>query len=130
MTKGREKSDHRIVPKKGGNVPGGKAVTASEQTIQLNLFFETAESPKGDDGGADVDRSRSATYAVPKSGNTARHGASAMAMSSLSGRRRCLGAVHAATEIAVGGNAGVGIHIGAVDPTSRGAGCAPTSPVL
>jgi hypothetical protein len=87
-------------------------VTASEQTIQLNLFFETAESPKGDDGGADVDRSRSATYAVPKSGNTARHGASAMAMSSLSGRRRCLGAVHAATEIAVGGNAGVGIHIG------------------
>ena len=35
-----------------------------------------------------------------------------------------------ATEIAAGGNAGVGIRNGAADPTSRGAGCGSTSPVL
>jgi group II intron reverse transcriptase/maturase len=80
MTKGREKSDHRIVPKKGSNSPGGKSVTASKQTSQLNLFFETAESPKGDVGGADADRSAPATYAVPKSKTTARPGPSAMTM--------------------------------------------------
>lgn len=80
MTTGREKSDHRMVPKKGRNGPGGKAVTASAQTNQLNLVFETAESPKGDVGGADVDRSASAPYAVPKSETTARQGSSAMTM--------------------------------------------------
>jgi group II intron reverse transcriptase/maturase len=80
MTKGREKSDHRIVPKKGGNAPGGKSVTASEQTSQLQLFSETAESPKGDVAGADVDRSTPATSAVPKSEPTKRYGPSAMTM--------------------------------------------------
>jgi group II intron reverse transcriptase/maturase len=55
-------------------------VTASEQTGQLNLIFETAESPKGDVGGADADRSAPATLAVPKSRVTERHGPSAMTM--------------------------------------------------
>ena len=80
MTKGREKSDHRMVPKKGRNGPGGKAVTASAQTSQLNLVFETAESPEGDVGGADVDQSTSVPYAVPKSETTARPGPLAMTM--------------------------------------------------
>ena len=55
-------------------------MTASEQTGQLNLISETAESPKGDVGRADADRSTSATYAVPKSETTERHGPSAMTM--------------------------------------------------
>jgi hypothetical protein len=55
-------------------------VTASKQTSQLNLFFETAESPKWDVVGADADRSAPATQAVPKSKLTARSGPSAMKM--------------------------------------------------
>ena len=48
--------------------------------MQLNLFFETAESPQGDVGGADTDRSASAPFAVPKSKTTERIGTSAMTM--------------------------------------------------
>ena len=48
MTKGREKSDHRTIPRKGGNAPGGKAVTASKTAGQLSLFGETADSPQYD----------------------------------------------------------------------------------
>jgi RNA-directed DNA polymerase len=55
-------------------------MTASKQTGQLNLFSETAESPKGDVGGADGDRSSPATFAVPKSETTERPGPSAMTM--------------------------------------------------
>lgn len=70
--KGREKSDRRIVPRNGGNAPGGKAATASEVVEQLELFAETADSPKGDVAGADLGRPRPAARAVPKSANTTR----------------------------------------------------------
>lgn len=77
MTKGREESDGRVVPEgRRKAVPtvavrrGGKATTASEQARQLELFSETADSPKGDDGGADTGRPVPATTAVPKSENT------------------------------------------------------------
>jgi retron-type reverse transcriptase len=69
MTKGREKSDRRTVLRKGGNAPGGTAATASEEARQLGLFGETADSPQGADGGAEVDRSTSESRAVPKSRN-------------------------------------------------------------
>ena len=110
---GREKSDHCMVPKKGRNGPGGKAVTASEQTSQLNLVFETAESPEGAVGGADVDRSASGPYAVPKPKTTARQGPSAM--------DNGLEAILVAIGIAAGGNAGVGIRMygGPYVPRSR-----------
>lgn len=48
----------------------GKAATASEQTGQLELFPETADSPRGAVAGADADPTKSATRAVPKSRNT------------------------------------------------------------
>jgi len=85
--KGREKSDGRIVPqarRKSGptasKMRGGKATTASEQMSQLQLFFETADSPKGDVAEAAKDRSLTATSAVPKSKCTKRKMASAMTM--------------------------------------------------
>lgn len=70
MRKGRQKSDRRTVPKKGGNAPGGRAVTASKQTGQLELFSETADSPPGDVAGADMGRPMPAPCAVPKSETT------------------------------------------------------------
>ena len=74
MAKDREKSDGRVVPQ-GGRKPvvtegvprGGKAATVSNEVRQLGLFSETADSPRGADGGADRGRPRSATRAVPKS---------------------------------------------------------------
>src|ERR1700722_12407289 len=50
---GREKSDDRVVPKgRRKAVPtsesrGGKAVTASQDAGQLEMFLGTADSPKG-----------------------------------------------------------------------------------
>ena len=75
MAKGREKSDGRIVPEgrrkavptPGGDRGGGKAATASEQARQLELFVESADSPKGADGGAGTDRFVAAPRAVPLS---------------------------------------------------------------
>jgi len=67
MTKGREKSDLRTVPAKRGNARRGRAETASQRAVQLELFRETADSPKGADGEAAGDRSPPATCAVPKS---------------------------------------------------------------
>lgn len=73
MAKGREESDDRVVPearRKTGptaEMRGGKAVTASKQAKQLNLFFETADSPQGNSGEADAGRPASATHEVPKS---------------------------------------------------------------
>ena len=61
MAKGREESDGRETPKSRRKTVlttlkewmwGGRATTASEQTRQLELFSETADSPKGADGGA------------------------------------------------------------------------------
>jgi group II intron reverse transcriptase/maturase len=49
---------------------GGKATPASELGGQLKLFCETADSPKGADGGAETGQPVSATTAVPKSRNT------------------------------------------------------------
>ena len=72
--KGREKSDGRAVPEgRRKAVPtgaqksrGGKATTASQQEVQLDLFIGTADSPKGDVAGMDRGRPRSEPSAVPK----------------------------------------------------------------
>jgi RNA-directed DNA polymerase len=89
MAKGREESDGRETPKSRRKTVlttlkewmwGGRATTASEQTRQLELFSETADSPKGADGGADAGLPAPATYAVPKSENTKRRVESAMTM--------------------------------------------------
>ena len=74
MAKGREESDGRVVPQ-GRRKPvqtaegwrGGKATTVDEQAGQLGLFFETADSPRGDVAGVDGGRPPSAPRAVPKS---------------------------------------------------------------
>jgi len=75
MTKGRKKSDGRVVPegRRKAIEPQrqGKASTASKQVGQLELFSETADSPQGDVAGAGLGSGLvSATSAVPKSGNT------------------------------------------------------------
>ena len=77
MTRGREESDGRVVPESrrkavstSGSPRGGKAATASKEPRQLGLFFETADSPRGDVAGADGDRSLPAPLAVPKSKDT------------------------------------------------------------
>lgn len=70
--KGREKSDGRVVPQDRrkaivtGRNRGGKATTASQQTVQLDLWTGTAESPKGDVAGTDRGGLRSEPSAVPK----------------------------------------------------------------
>jgi RNA-directed DNA polymerase len=72
--KGREESDGRVVPESRRksavtgrrDARGGKATTASQQARQLELPFGTAESPRGDDGGAGRDRFLPVTCAVPK----------------------------------------------------------------
>ncbi len=69
MTKTREKSDRRIVPEKGGNAPGGRAATASEQVGQLGLFSGKVDSPRGADGRAGRDRSLPAKRAVHRPKN-------------------------------------------------------------
>jgi RNA-directed DNA polymerase len=88
MTKGREKSDGRIVPQdRRKAVPtlstarGGKATTASQQMNQRGLFTETADSPKGAVPGSGVDPSTNQTrYAVPQSESMSRQDSSTMTM--------------------------------------------------
>jgi RNA-directed DNA polymerase len=80
MTKTREKSDRRIVPKKGGNAPRGRAATASEQARQLGLFQGENDSPKGADGQAGRDRSLPVQRAVRKPRNTKKDVLPAMTM--------------------------------------------------
>lgn len=63
---GREKSDHRIVPGKGGNAPGGKAVTVSQRPTQLGLFDATADSPRGANAVAAGGLPSAAAREVPK----------------------------------------------------------------
>jgi len=95
MTKGREKSDGRMVPKgrrkavqtSGGDQGGGKAITASEQVGQLELFLESADSPKGADGGADTDRSVPAPCAVPLSRDRRGRALPAMVMEEVSSEK-------------------------------------------
>ena len=86
MAKGREKSDGRTVPegyRKAAPIVkprGGKATTASKSMRQLELFHETADSPKGDDGRADTNRLVSAKTAAPKSRDSTRTLSPAMTM--------------------------------------------------
>lgn len=76
MVKGREESDGRVVPEdRRKAVPsvarrGGKATTAREVVEQLDLFRETADSPRGADGGAALGLPKAAPCAVPKSRDT------------------------------------------------------------
>jgi len=81
MAKGREKSDGRIQPqgrrkavvtaagrrRVEASERGGKATTASQRVVQPGLFRETADSPKGADGGAVEGQPSAAPHAVPKS---------------------------------------------------------------
>jgi len=73
---GREKSDGRVVPKGRRKASptahgrGGKAATVSKQVGQLRLFGESADSPSGADGGADVGPHTPAPRAVPLSPDT------------------------------------------------------------
>ena len=86
--KGREESDDRVVPEgrrkavqtPGGDQGGGKAITASKQVGQLELFFESADSPKGADDGVDPDQSEPAPCAVPLSRDRRRRALPAMVM--------------------------------------------------
>ena len=85
MTKGREKSDGRVVPEGRRKTiqtveQGGKAATASKEARQLGLNFGTADSPKGDDGRAEKGRARSARSAVPKPRSRTRGVTPAMTM--------------------------------------------------
>lgn len=70
---GRQKSDDRVVPEGRrkaevtGESRGGKAVTVNEQTGQLALFGETAESPQGARARVGVDPSTRKSRRVPKS---------------------------------------------------------------
>lgn len=77
-TKGRQKSDRSIVPRKGSNAPGGKGATAGKTVRQLELFREPAESPSGDAVSAVVGRPTPARHAVPLSRATERSPAPAM----------------------------------------------------
>jgi hypothetical protein len=78
MVKGREESDGREVPQDRRKavvtekMRGGKATTASEQVRQFGLFSETADSPKGADGGVDASLLVPAPHAEPKSENAKR----------------------------------------------------------
>src|SRR5258708_4790836 len=88
MTKGREGSDDRVVPQDRRKAEiteressrGGKAVTASEEERQLELFSETADSLKRAGDGRDRGRPRPRAYAVPKSEDTKGRGLPAMTM--------------------------------------------------
>jgi RNA-directed DNA polymerase len=73
---GREKSDDRVLPKgrrkavPTGASRGGKAVTASQDVGQLELFLGTADSPKGDAAKAERGGPLAASRAVPKPRDT------------------------------------------------------------
>lgn len=100
MTKGREESDDRIQPegpRKGvqtepEEVRGGKAVTARREARQLELPFETADSPKGAGGVRDLGKPRPRAYAVPKSRGTTRGTLPAMTMEEVAREGRLRGA--------------------------------------
>ena len=72
MTKGRKKSDGRVVPESRRKAAltaerqGGKAATASEQTRQLRMNLGTAESPKGDVARTEAGQPAPVVSAVPK----------------------------------------------------------------
>ncbi len=76
MTTRREKSDDRVVPEgprkevPTADVRGGKAVTASQQTGQVELPFETADSPRGVTTAPDEDPPRRDGRVMPQSKDT------------------------------------------------------------
>lgn len=84
----REESDGRIVPEgrrkavriSDGDQRGGKAITVSEQARQLELFFESADSPQGADGGAATGLPVAAPCAVPLSRTRERRALPTMVM--------------------------------------------------
>lgn len=86
----REKSDHRTVPKKGINVPGGRAMTASKQAVQLGLKFGTAENPQGADGFCDGGGAPSKRCAARKPKNKKRIGLPAMTMEEIASRENLI----------------------------------------
>jgi group II intron reverse transcriptase/maturase len=69
---------------------GGKATPASELGGQLKLFCETADSPQGDDGGAEAGHPASATTAVPKSRNKLSRTLPAMTMEEVASKGNLL----------------------------------------
>src|SRR5258708_11460062 len=86
MTKGREKSDDRVVPESRRKAAltakgqGGKVVTASEQTRQLRMNLGTADSPKGNDAHAEAGQPAPVASAAPKPRSRKRGVAPAMTM--------------------------------------------------
>ncbi len=102
MAKGREKSDGREVPESRRKTAltalrnmarGGKATTASEQTRQLGMFSETADSPKGDDGETDRGLPLPAARALPKSEDSDGQALSAMTMEEVASHANLLRAL-------------------------------------
>lgn len=93
MTKDREKSDDRVVPKGARkSVPtklasGGKAVTRSQQGSQLQLFAGTADSSKEAIVRAEKGKLRSAINVVPKPTNWNRRAIPAMTMEEIAGEQ-------------------------------------------
>lgn len=96
MAKGHKKSDGRTVPQGRRKAAvtaerrGRRAATASEQVGQLGLFCDTADSPKGDDAGADVGRPTPVPSAVPKSRNTRRGVLPVMTMEEVASRENLM----------------------------------------
>lgn len=96
MTTEHEKSDDRVVPEgrrkavptafRIGGTQGGKAVTATEQDVQLRLFPATAEKPRREKSRVDTnaravgDLSPSARRKGPKAGETIWRARPAMTM--------------------------------------------------
>lgn len=79
MTKGQEESDDPVVPQGRRKTVsttslrrGGKGITASEVVEQLELFRETADSPKGDAEERGAGRPARRPHALPKSRSTKR----------------------------------------------------------
>ena len=84
MTKGREESDDRVVPQnrrkavQPGGLGEGRRSRPAMRPGAFELFFDTADSPKGADAGRDRGRPRPRTTAAPKSEDTEEEGQSAM----------------------------------------------------
>ena len=83
---GQEKSENRIVPEGRRKAAptsgrrGGKAIPANEQAVQLVLFSETADNPKGNVAMVATGQPVPAGRTVPKSETTKRSGPSAMSL--------------------------------------------------
>jgi RNA-directed DNA polymerase len=99
MAKRREESDGRVVPegrrkavKTVAQPRGGKAITASEQAGQRDLFLETADSPQGAATGAGAGQPAPDRNAVPKSRNMPVEHLPAMTMEEVTSDDNLMGA--------------------------------------